>query len=410
MKKQAGIGMAAAVVIVAALAATVMGAGSISTVSSFAAPNMVAEINVALQEADVRLDTAETFSNATAEVTYSNLVLNGTLTVAGDVTLTTDLTVANGGSGASTFTDGGILLGNAAGAFVALGVAANGQIPIGDNAADPVLATITGTANQIAVANGAGSITLSLATGIDAVNIGAGAVTSAEFGYISNLTSSAQDQIDALSAAGVGGVLAPAYIIVGNESTAATAVVVSGDLTLATNGEFTVADNAVLASEVGAGTFAADVVYSNAAGKVTAASVVVTGGDVQTLIDARAAESAIFDTVTITPSPNTTNLVTIQAKDANGDNMARACSMHMWFTTDTVTVTPSTNNITSFSIVQGEIGCYFNQTEASPTYIVTTTAGGLYTMNVVGADADTTNIVSVMSGNGKIVSGTLVFK
>lgn len=71
------------------------------------------------------------------------------------------LTVARGGTGATTFTDGGILLGSGTGAITALGVATNGQIPIGDGTTDPVLATITGGTNLTTV-NGAGSITLNV--------------------------------------------------------------------------------------------------------------------------------------------------------------------------------------------------------------------------------------------------------
>jgi hypothetical protein len=74
------------------------------------------------------------------------------------------LIVTNGGTGAATLTDGGILLGSGTGAITALGVASNGQIPIGDNSTDPVLATITGTTDHISVANGSGSITLDLDT------------------------------------------------------------------------------------------------------------------------------------------------------------------------------------------------------------------------------------------------------
>ncbi len=59
--------------------------------------------------------------------------------------------------------------------------------------------TITGTANQITVADGdgvSGNPTLSLATGIDATKIGAGTVTSTEFGYLSSVTSDIQTQLD----------------------------------------------------------------------------------------------------------------------------------------------------------------------------------------------------------------------
>jgi hypothetical protein len=80
------------------------------------------------------------------------------------------LSVAKGGSGAVTFTDGGIILGSGTGAFTALGAASNGQIPIGDGSTDPVLGTITGTSQEIAVANGAGSITLSLGSTFNKTN------------------------------------------------------------------------------------------------------------------------------------------------------------------------------------------------------------------------------------------------
>ena len=79
----------------------------------------------------------------------------------------TDVPVDDGGSGASTFTDHSILLGSGTDPFTALGAATNGQLPIGSTGNDPVLAGITGTADQITVTNGAGSITLSLPQNID---------------------------------------------------------------------------------------------------------------------------------------------------------------------------------------------------------------------------------------------------
>lgn len=67
--------------------------------------------------------------------------------------------VNEGGTGAATFTDGGILLGSGTGAITALGAAANGEIPIGDGTTDPQLATIT-AGEGIDITNGAGSITI----------------------------------------------------------------------------------------------------------------------------------------------------------------------------------------------------------------------------------------------------------
>jgi len=53
------------------------------------------------------------------------------------------------------------------GAVKSVGAATNGQIPIGSTGNDPVLATVTGTTNQITVTNSAGSITLSLPQNYD---------------------------------------------------------------------------------------------------------------------------------------------------------------------------------------------------------------------------------------------------
>lgn len=72
------------------------------------------------------------------------------------------LDVAVGGTGVGTLTDGGILIGNGTGDLVALGVATNGQIPMGDGTTDPVLNEIDGTANEIEITNGAGTITVGI--------------------------------------------------------------------------------------------------------------------------------------------------------------------------------------------------------------------------------------------------------
>ena len=50
----------------------------------------------------------------------------------------TDVAVAHGGTGASTFTDGGVLLGSGTGAITATAVLGDGEILIGDGTTDPV--------------------------------------------------------------------------------------------------------------------------------------------------------------------------------------------------------------------------------------------------------------------------------
>ena len=58
------------------------------------------------------------------------------------VGLTTDVTgilsVANGGTGASTLTDGGVLLGSNTGAITAMSVLGEGEMIVGDGSTDPV--------------------------------------------------------------------------------------------------------------------------------------------------------------------------------------------------------------------------------------------------------------------------------
>jgi hypothetical protein len=62
----------------------------------------------------------------------------GDVTITGGLTLGTDLSVANGGTGASTFTDGGVLLGSGTGAVTAMAVLADGEMIVGDGSTDPV--------------------------------------------------------------------------------------------------------------------------------------------------------------------------------------------------------------------------------------------------------------------------------
>lgn len=55
----------------------------------------------------------------------------------------TDVSVADGGTGASTLTDHGVLVGSGTSAITALAVGTDGQVLVGSTGADPVFATIT---------------------------------------------------------------------------------------------------------------------------------------------------------------------------------------------------------------------------------------------------------------------------
>jgi hypothetical protein len=62
------------------------------------------------------------------------------------LTLDTDLAVAQGGTGASTFTSNGVLLGNGTSAITATAAGTTGQVLVGNTGGAPTWATLTGTA------------------------------------------------------------------------------------------------------------------------------------------------------------------------------------------------------------------------------------------------------------------------
>jgi len=99
------------------------------------------------------LETARTINGTSFDGTA-----NITITAAGS-TLSDTVTVAKGGTGATSLTDGGILLGSGTDAITATAVLANGELLIGDNSTDPTVATLTAGSN-ISITNGAGSITI----------------------------------------------------------------------------------------------------------------------------------------------------------------------------------------------------------------------------------------------------------
>ena len=80
-------------------------------------------------------------------------------TVALATNVTGTLPVANGGTGATTFTANSLLLGNGTSAVASLGVATNGQLVIGRTGLSPVLANLTAGTN-VTITNGSGTITI----------------------------------------------------------------------------------------------------------------------------------------------------------------------------------------------------------------------------------------------------------
>ena len=78
------------------------------------------------------------------------------------------LSVANGGTGATSLTDGGILLGSGTGAITATAQPTDGQLLIGSTGSDPTLATLT-AGDGVSITNASGSITIAADTSGDKV-------------------------------------------------------------------------------------------------------------------------------------------------------------------------------------------------------------------------------------------------
>lgn len=81
------------------------------------------------------------------------------ITNVGVITLFNDLDVTEGGTGVSTLTSHGILMGNGAGDIQATAEPSDGQLLIGDTGGFPILSTLT-AGTGISIANAAGSITI----------------------------------------------------------------------------------------------------------------------------------------------------------------------------------------------------------------------------------------------------------
>jgi len=96
-------------------------------------------------------DTSHTLSIVLGSNLTSNRTLNivtgdatRTLTISGDVTLTVPIAVNMGGTGATALTDHGILLGSGTSGITPTAVMTDGQILVGDTAADPQPRTLSG--------------------------------------------------------------------------------------------------------------------------------------------------------------------------------------------------------------------------------------------------------------------------
>ena len=109
-------------------------------------------------------------------ITFGTTGLTPATATTGIVAVAGTLVVANGGTGATTLTDGGILLGSGTGVITPTAQPSNGQLLIGSTGADPVLATMTSGGGTITITGGGGTLDIELAN----TAVAAGSYTSAD--------------------------------------------------------------------------------------------------------------------------------------------------------------------------------------------------------------------------------------
>ena len=86
--------------------------------------------------------------------TWKKVIVSGSAADLASVTLDTQLAVAEGGTGATTLTNGGVLLGSGTGAITATAVLTDGQMLVGDGTTDPAIESGATLRTSIGVGTG----------------------------------------------------------------------------------------------------------------------------------------------------------------------------------------------------------------------------------------------------------------
>ena len=217
--------------------------------------------------------------------------------------------------------------------------------------------------------------------------------------------------------------LASNRVFVGQSTGKALGVAVSGDLSVATNGAFTIADEAVTLAKM------ADMATLSVIGRSTedagvpevltaatdhfvlrrSGSALGFGLLVDANIDAAAAIAHTkLSGVAAAPAvvgsvDGTTNTVTITANDGAGATLAAKRLMRVWVS-ETSGGSPSTNNIESVTLSGGAA----IQTITTADYVYLTADTGIASAEVIGTAAGT-NYMNVADG-GYVTSAAVVFE
>ena len=141
---------------------------------------------------------------------WKKVIVSGSAAELSSLTLDTQLPVAQGGTGASSLTDGGVLLGSGTGAITATAVLADGEMLVGDGTTDPAIESGATLRTSIGVGTGdspqftdltltGGDITLTgAATDIDLIDNNASALSfdaSGKAGILEIVTSNSTEKV-----------------------------------------------------------------------------------------------------------------------------------------------------------------------------------------------------------------------
>ena len=125
----------------------------------------------------LRINGTTLDSSDSSKITIAEaLDVTGAVTItSGTITGITDITVSDGGTGASSLTDGGVLLGSGTGAITAMAVLSDGEMIVGDGSTDPVAESGATLRTSIGVGTGDSpqftGLTISGSSALDGVTI-----------------------------------------------------------------------------------------------------------------------------------------------------------------------------------------------------------------------------------------------
>jgi len=312
--------------------------------------------------ANSNLDVAAE-ANITGSISNTALTASKPVFTDSDKVLTSTGTVPvdQGGSGAATFTDGGLLVGAAAAAFEVLAVGTDGQTIIGASSANPTWQTITGlfSYNASGVAAGTAGYLLPAYNGTAVTNLSAANIAAA--GTLPQLNGAALTALDA------------ANITAGSVASAFN----GGSIT-------NIGDAAIVADSITAAKMATAVQTSLG------------------LADTAAQAADVWGAPTATPSTNQlVNTVAIQAKNAAGGDLSEFRLIRIW-TSETSMGAASTNNIETLVL---STGTAVDTVVAHADYRYVTATDGSAVATITGT-ATGTNYV--MLSDGSSISATAV--